>query len=84
MEKYNGKTNNYKKIGTYCRDFRMQRGTTLLQVSQEVGTSPSNIRAFETGRNDNYNILIWYINHGFNLETAIKIIEVEDKQNETI
>lgn len=77
MEKYNGKTNNYKKIGEYCRDFRVQTGTTLLQVSQEVGTSPSNIRAFETGRNDNYNILIWYIKKGFSLKDAIRRAEME-------
>ncbi len=78
MKKRESKTDFYKQLGYLCREFREQNDIRLIEMAYAVHTSPSNIAKFEEGKNDNYNILIAYINRGFDLMNAIEVIESED------
>lgn len=79
--KHNSKTNYYASIGPMCKAFREEMGLYITELASEVCTSPSNIVKFEAGQNDNYNILIVYLKHGFDLEKAIEVIEHESFGN---
>lgn len=59
-------------IGKRCKEFRRRQGITQLRVSQDTSYSIENISKFETGRNDNMRILLWYIRMGLTYEELIK------------
>lgn len=54
-------------IGKMCRDKRVERGLRQQDVADATGYSVENISAFENGRNSNYMILMWYVEHGLDL-----------------
>lgn len=56
------------KLGAKCRDLRESLGYIQSDVAEEVGYSKENISAFETGRNNNATILLWYVEHGLKCE----------------
>ena len=58
-------------IGKRCKEFRRKQGITQLRVSQETNYSIENISKFETGKNDNMRILLWYIHMGLTYEDII-------------
>lgn len=58
-------------IGKKCKDFRKSQGITQLTVSQETNYSIENISKFETGKNDNMRILLWYMHNGLTYEDLI-------------
>lgn len=60
--------NNKKRIGQLCADFRRRHNITQQQIADEMGYSVYNISAFENGRNDNGEILAWYLDHGMTWE----------------
>lgn len=52
-------------IGARCRRFRRDvLKIELKDVAKTVGYSRENISAFESGRNDNSLILLWYLSKG--------------------
>ena len=51
-------------IGLICLKFRRENGYRLRDVADDLGYTIANISAFEHGRNDNGQILLWYIRHG--------------------
>lgn len=53
-----------KLLGKICKRYRLLWGKTQLDVAMDTGFSKSNVSAFETGRNDNCIILLWYFEHG--------------------
>lgn len=55
-------------MGRRCKEFRVERGYYQADVARDTGYSVENISAFETGRNDNARILLWYFVHGMNAE----------------
>lgn len=59
------KRHTLKVIGRAAGDWRRENGMTQLDIAIELGTTFTNISAFERGRNDSATILLWYILHGF-------------------
>lgn len=57
-----------KDLGFRCKRFRVEHGYFQRHVAEETGYTIENISAFETGRNDNSRILLWYIVHGMTIE----------------
>ena len=55
-------------IGRRCKEFRVSRGYYQTDVAADTGYSTENISSFETGRNDNARILLWYLSHGMPVE----------------
>ena len=52
-------------IGTLCKRFRQQNGYSVKQVADDTLYSIYNVYAFEQNRNNNGDILLWYVLHGF-------------------
>lgn len=57
-----------REIGRRCKQFRVEQGYYQTDVAADTGYSVENISAFETGRNDNARILLWYFSHGMKSE----------------
>lgn len=57
-----------REMGRRCKQFRVEHGFYQTDVAAETGYSVENISSFETGRNDNARILLWYFVHGMNAE----------------
>ena len=57
-----------REIGRRCKQFRVEQGYYQTDVAADTGYSVENISAFETGRNDNAHILLWYFEHGMKYE----------------
>ena len=53
-----------KEIGKRCKEFRKKLGYYQSDVANQTGYSKENISAFETGRNDNVRIFMWYVEMG--------------------
>lgn len=51
-------------MGKRCKKYRIEHGFYQSDVAKETGYSVENISSFETGRNDNARILLWYFAHG--------------------
>lgn len=60
-----------KEIGRRCKQYRVERGYLQCDVARDTGYSIENISSFETGRNDNARILLWYFNHGMKFEHLV-------------
>ena len=60
--------NDLKYIGARCKEYRLTLGILQYKVALDTGYSLENISAFETGRNDNSRILLWYFLHGMTLD----------------
>jgi transcriptional regulator with XRE-family HTH domain len=58
---------NIKELGPICSQWRLECGYTQQQIAEALGMSPESISAFEHGRTNNANILLWYIEHGFKI-----------------
>lgn len=59
-----------KEIGRKCRRFRQSvLRMSVKDVAERLGYSPGNIYAFEAGRNCNYYLLLWYVEHGLVLDS---------------
>lgn len=61
-----------RDIGQRCKKFRIERGYYQIDVASETGYSVENISAFETGRNDNARILLWYFAHGMEYDYLVE------------
>lgn len=59
---------NLYDIGKRCKEFRIEHGYYQVDVARDTGYSVENISSFETGRNDNARILLWYFIHGMKTE----------------
>ena len=59
-------------MGQRCKEFRAKHGYYQRDVARDTGYSVENISAFETGRNDNARILLWYFVHGMNAEHLLE------------
>lgn len=53
-----------RDVGQKCKKFRVEHGYYQTDVASDTGYSVENISSFETGRNDNARILLWYFEHG--------------------
>ena len=53
-----------REMGRRCKQFRVDRGYYQTDVAADTGYSVENISSFETGRNDNARILLWYFERG--------------------
>lgn len=62
---------NLKNLGKRCKQYRVDNGYLQLDVAKDTGYSTENVSAFETGRNDNATILLWYFAHGMKYEHLI-------------
>lgn len=61
-----------KNLGAKCKEYRLSMGILQIHVAEETGYSLENISAFETGRNDNARILLWYLLHGMTIDYLMK------------
>nr|DAI24695.1 MAG TPA: Receptor Associated Kinase-like protein [Caudoviricetes sp.] len=63
-------------VGLNCQTFRKNK-TKYSQpmVAKELGFSVENISSFENSRNDNYYILIWYLQHGMTIKELLEGIQ---------
>ena len=57
-----------REMGRRCKQFRVEHGYFQSDVAADTGYSVENISAFETGRNDNARILLWYFEMGMKPE----------------
>ena len=57
-----------REVGKRCKQFRVEHGFFQTDVAADTGYSVENISSFETGRNDNARILLWYFAHGMKSE----------------
>lgn len=57
-----------REMGQRCKKYRVHRGYYQTDVAADTGYSVENISSFETGRNDNARILLWYFEHGMKPE----------------
>lgn len=57
-----------REMGQRCKKYRVDHGYYQTDVAKETGYSVENISSFETGRNDNARILLWYFAHGMQSE----------------
>ena len=55
---------NSDTVGKRCKFYRMRNFVSQADVAKETGYSQCNISKFESGKNDNSLILLWYLNHG--------------------
>lgn len=53
-----------KQVGLMCKTYRRAIGFLQRDVAADTGYSVENISAFERGRNDNLEILLWYLSKG--------------------
>lgn len=63
---------NLREVGKRCKRFRLKNGYLQIHVAADTGYSVENVSAFETGRNDNYRILLWYLSHGMKPENLFE------------
>ena len=56
------------EMGRRCKQFRVEHGYYQTDVAADTGYSTENISSFETGRNDNARILLWYFEMGMKPE----------------
>ena len=57
---------NLKELGQAAKAFRESLGASQIEVATATGYSKETVSAFETGRNNNARVLLWYVRHGFN------------------
>lgn len=57
-----------KDVGARCRALRQNLELLQSDVARDTGYSTENISSFETGRNDNARIMLWYVAHGLDRE----------------
>ena len=67
MFKYNS-----VKVGEICQRFRREKtNATQSDIAHELCYVKSNISAFERGRNNNADILLWYIMQGLDIRREL-------------
>ena len=54
-------------IGRRCKEFRESLGFLQSHVAADTGYHESTISSFETGRDKNMYILLWYLDHGMTI-----------------
>lgn len=59
-------------IGKLCQEFRKYKGITQKEVAEDLGYTIANISKFENNKNNNYDILLWYIKNGLDLNNKLK------------
>lgn len=60
------------KVGEICKRFRIEKtNATQSDIAQELCYVKSNISAFERGRNNNADILLWYIMRGLDIRKEL-------------
>ena len=69
-----------RQMGQRCKQFRVERGYYQLDVAIDTGYSVENISSFETGRNDNARILLWYFAHGMKAEYLFDEVYEHDEE----
>lgn len=57
-----------KDVGARCKALRLDLELLQSDVARDIGYSAENISSFETGRNDNARIMLWYVAHGLDRE----------------
>lgn len=55
-------------IGYLCKRWRIGNEYNLSQVAEDTNYSQDNIIKFEQGKNNNLNIFLWYVEHGFEVK----------------
>lgn len=59
-------------IGYLCKRWRIGNNYQLSQVAADTDYTQDNIIKFEQGKNNNMNILLWYIEHGFEVRKYLE------------
>ena len=54
-------------VGNLCKRWRILNNYKISEVAETTGYSEFNIIKFEQGQNNNMMILLWYIEHGFDI-----------------
>lgn len=69
-----------RKVGRLCKEYRKEfTDFRQIDVGLDLGYSQENIASYEQGRNNNFTILLWYINQGLDIDMILKeCISFED------
>lgn len=65
--------NTQRRIGQYCKEWRMEKGITQTQIAELNEVTTSTICDFEKGLSDNYIYLLTYILQGLPVFPLIEI-----------
>ena len=68
-------------VGLACKKLRQELSTTQSDVAFDLGTTRENIAKFESGKNRNYMILVWYIIMGLDFDKVVTSYVNESKRN---
>lgn len=55
-------------VAKRCKLYREMIGKTQRDVAGDLSYSPENVSSFETGRNNNMMILLWYFRQGMTFD----------------
>lgn len=62
-----------KLIGSKCKEFREKNlKVTQKDIADEIGYSKESVSAFETGRNNNCYIFLYYVSKGLLFEYSLE------------
>ena len=68
-------SNQSTPIGELCKRWRIMNNYRLSDVASDLEYSEDNVKKFEQGTNNNMNMLLWYIRHGFDITRFEAILE---------
>ena len=71
-------TGSQVNIGNLCKRWRIMSNYKISDIADELYYTEDNIRKFEQGLNNNMTILLWYINHGFDVTRFISTVSGGD------
>ena len=62
-----------KRVGEKCQEYRVNKlKLTQREIADEIGYSKESVSAFETGRNNNCEIFLYYVSKGLLLDYSIE------------
>ncbi len=66
----------YKKIGLYCKEFRVHYlKMTQSEVAEELNLTVSSVSMFENGNSKSFDILLFYLINGLPVNLLKKYIQ---------
>jgi transcriptional regulator with XRE-family HTH domain len=68
-------------VGLACKKLRQEMTKTQSDVAFDLGTTRENIAKFESGKNRNYMILLWYVIMGLDIEKVVSDYVNESERN---
>ena len=68
-------------IGELCKRWRIVSGLTVTEIAKYMECSPDNIYKFEQGKNNNLDLLLCYMAHGFTFDAGRLLLKKGDDES---